>query len=823
MSELLPWLFVPDEDRKQVVLKDSSILGAWQIEGVDIESGDDGALDAAARQMDGVLRRVADAGATVWATMERLPVPHYVRGTFDNPVADYIDEVWGETFARQPIYTNKTFFAASMPTRGSSVSLGEMVGQGVSDGQKLPKAIFHALKARIRQSANIGFRDRAELSRMSGRFENTVAQVVNNSLHDMRVQRLDDATLLGYLKSTASVNPLAPVAYVEDEYLDTYLSDTFIDNTYKDYLVMEGQKRKYVGVYTLKSAPPGNMLQGLNPLMALPMHLRIGVCWRSASRAQAERFLSGARSFDEMRGFTPRKLMKAVMAKDTGGGDDAPKTKLGAIAENYRSMTKRREAFFGWCAATVTVIADSPEQLEDQMDEVARRLEQTGMVFIRERDGSLSGFCAGIAGHVREIVRWHFVEAGNMTDMTPLISLDSGPPMHPFFSEGMPEPLPPNAILRTRYNTVQYFNYHFGELGHTLLIGPSRNGKTMFQMFLTTQFMKYPNARVFILDKDLSCKPTTLLLDGAHVDLDPTRGKGLKLNPLVVAKDEPGRAWLVGWIDRVLESRGKALTDAEIEEVYQALTRIASDPQARMSTLMTQLPDNLRVRLAPWCEGGAYGMYFDHTEDDFAFGRVTTTEVGSLINAGLHDVVRAYCDYAFYRIERFLQDRPMSEVGPTMIYFEEAGFLLENPIFATRARDYLMTLAKKRAHLVMTAQSPEPFINQPDLGAAVRDNVATVIFLPNSKAGKAELARKYKDAFGVSDTQLNLIAGAIPKMEYCVFQLQAGMFRVCRAKFPKPIVACLRSDVKSQAVFDRYYDPEDAEWKEKYLAAVADA
>jgi type IV secretion system protein VirB4 len=290
-----------------------------------------------------------------------------------------------------------------------------------------------------------------------------------------------------------------------------------------------------------------------------------------------------------------------------------------------------------------------------------------------------------------------------------------------------------------------------------------------------------------------------------------------------IGKTESGRAWLVGWLDRLLSGRGAPLTDHQIEEISQAITRISSDPQARLSTLSTQLSDGLRARLAPWCEGGAFGMYFDHSEDQFSFGRITCTEVGTLINAGLHDVVRAYCDYAFYRIELSLSDRSESELGPTMIYFEEAGFLLENPIFAARARDYLMTLAKKRAFLVMTAQSPEPFINQPELGAAVRDNVATVIFLPNSKAHTASLAKQYVQAFGVNDTQLDLIATAVPKMEYCVFQLQANSFRVCRAQFPPEIVACLRSDAKSQAIFDRYYDPEDAQWRDKYFEAVLHA
>lgn len=821
-AEILPWLFIPDAEQQLVVCKDSSLLATWQMEGVDIESGT--MLNDAALQFDNVLRRLADVGVTVWASMERRPVPSYIRGTFDNPVADYIDEMWSNTFHNSPVYANRTFLSVAMPTVGGALSIGEMVGDYVGAGDKLPKAILKAIKARLRQKSAFGFRTRDELDTAIRRFSTEVAPVVDQALYDVRTARLSGANFLGYLKSTASANPLAPVAPIESEYLDTYLSDTFIDNSFQEHLILDGAKRKYVGVFSLKAAPPGSMLQCLNLLSALPVHLRFNMCWRSATKSQAEKYLTAARVFDEMRGLTPRKLIKLAMSQRSAiDGDDAPVTDIGAKAEDMRQLLKRREAFFGWLAASVVVYADSAEQLEEQMELVQRRLEQTNLAFIRERDGSLSGLCNGIPGHIKEVVRWHFVEAGNATDLTPLVSLDSGLPYHPLFSQGYPSPLPPNAIMRTRYNTVQYFNYHFGELGHTLLIGPSRNGKTMFQMFLTAQFMKYPNARVFILDKDLSCKPPALMLGGEHVDLDPARGGGIALNPISLAKDEAGRTWLVGWIDRLLASRGEQLADHQIEEVSQALDRIAGDPKARLSTLSVQLPEPLRVRLAPWCEGGAYGMYFDHVDDQFSFGRITCTEVGSLINAGLHDVVRAYTDYAFYRIERFLQDRPIHEVGPTMIYFEEAGFLLENPIFAARARDYLMTLAKKRAHLVMTAQSPEPFINQPDLGAAVRDNVATVIFLPNAKATTASLAKQYKAAFGVTDTQLDLIAGAIPKMEYCVFQLQADFFRVCRAQFPREIVACLRSDVKSQAVFNRYYDPDDPDWRDKYLEAVIDA
>lgn len=824
MTEVLPWMFLADDGASVVVNKDSSLLAAWALYGVDIESGDSFALDEAAARFDAILRRLADYPVALWTRVDREPVNEYAAGAFDNQVAQFIDNEWAAEFEAGAQFSNRQSIAISMSTAGAALSIGEMTRENIDAGQKPAKAVFNALRSRFGgQGARFGFRTRDELDQVVRRFEQTVCAPFEQSAQSIRLDRLRGSQLQGYLKSTASANGLAEVAVNPHEYLDAYLSDTFIDNQYTNYLVLDGVKRQYVGIYTLKSAPPSNALQSLNGLLALPLRLSIATCWKVATAKEAESFLAGARTFDEMRSMELRKLIRSAMA--SGGeidGDDTPTTEVGVAAQAMKQEVRRRRAFFGSLAATVMVYADSPAQLEINMELVSRTLEQSGLVFLREREGSLSGFCVGIPGQLRDPVRWHFVEAGNVTDIAPLVTLESGDPYHPFFSDGMPEPLPPNATFKTRYNTVQYFNYHVGQLGHTLLIGPSRNGKTMLQMFLEAQFLKYPNARIFNMDKDLSCKPATLMLDGTHLNLNPG-SSDLCMNPVVVAKEEAGRAWLVGWLDRLMSVRGERLTDKDIDDVAKAVSGVASIPGARLSSLLSQLPPHLQMRLIPWCEGGPWGSYFDNYEDNFSLTQITTTEVGGLISAGLTDVVNAYAEYAFYRIEQFMTGRQEHELGPTMIYFEEAGFLLDDPIFAAKARDYLMTLAKKRAFLVMTAQSPEPFINQPALGAAVRENVATIIFLPNYQATQPGLAKIYKQAFGVNDNHLELIAGATPKMEYCVYQPQVGLFRVMQAQFPKSIVSCLRSDAKSQAIFNRHYDPEDPSWKERYLDAIINA
>ncbi len=819
-DEILPWLFVADEKCSVICNKDSSLLAAWRFEGVDAESGYRGLLEDASQAFDNTLRGLADYQPVIWTRMDRRPFGEYPYGEFKDLVAKGIDLAWGEQFGGGALFRNAHYLALAMPVVGGALTIGESTRNNIDAGMKPPKAFFEALRNKyVGGQKRFGFSTREELDVMLNRFEQGLCSPIDNGNVGLEVERLKGGGLLGFLKSTVSAGAYAPVAVDHHEYLDTYLSDSFIDNRMSEHLILDGAKRQYVAAFTLKKAPSNDDAQFLRNLLGLPVSLTVASSWKAVSQSESEKFLNGTRTFDEMRSLEVKQMMRRAFSQDYEiSGDGAPKTEVGVASMEMKHEVKQRRAFCGWLTTSVLVYGDSPEHLELSCELVSRALETSGLVFIREREGALSALCAGIPGQMTEPVRWHFAEASNVTDVSPLITYTSGEPHHPFFSVGLPDPLPPNAVFRTRHNTPYYFNYHVGQLGHTLLIGPSRNGKTMLQMFLESQFLKYPNARIFNIDKDYSLKPQTLLLDGDYIDLDPGKG-GVRTNPVSLAKDELGRAWLVGWLDRLLSYRGTRPTDQEINEVSNAVDRIADVPGARLSSLMSQLPESLRVRLTPWCEGGPWGKFFDNEEDDFALSRVMSTEVGGLINAGLTDVVNAFTEYAFYRIERSLMDRKAEEIGPTMVYFEEAGFLLDDEIFASKARDYLMTLAKKKAFLVMTAQSPEPFVTHPKLGAAVRDNVATIIFMPNPQAER-DLGLKYKQAFGVNDNHLDIIATARPREEYCVYQPQTGLFRVVRAKFPPEIVAALRSDAQSQALFNKVYDPEDPSWKQKYLDRV---
>jgi type IV secretion system protein VirB4 len=818
-AELLPWLFAADDRCATIATKDSMLLASWEYEGVDIESFDANALLDTEMAFDAFLRDLADQLPVVWTRVDRRRVDAYPYGQFDNEIAGGIDQYWGDHLADSKTFENRHYLSVGLPAAADALGMIESTRANMDSGMSYPRAFVRALLDKAVGARKYGFTTAEELERWLKRFDHTVMRAIDNGNIGIATRRLVAEELLGFLKSTVSANPMTPVAVNDQEYLDEYLSDSFIDNSIDDILVLDGNRKRYVAVFTLKNPPNADRMQFLSSLLGESCELTIATCWRALPRAEASKYLRQARSFDELRSMSLKKIAKNAMSQTSiASVDDTPRTVVGAVAEEMREAIKHQGAAFGWLATSVIVYADSLQDLKIACDSVQATLSKSGLVFFREREGALSGFCVGIPGQLLDPVRWHFAEASSLTNIMPMVTLGTDPAIHPFFSEGRDTPLPPNATFRTRFGTPYHFNYHMGQLGHTLLIGPSRNGKTVLQMFLESQFLKYPGSMIFNIDKDFSLKPATLLLDGNYIDLNPEKSE-IRMNPMLVAGDDMGRAWLVGWLDRLMSARGDKLSDKEIVEISRAVDRMAGIPGVRLSSLASQLPDSLRNRLLPWCEGGVWGKFFDNDTDNFALSRVTSVEVGSVLNAGMHDVVSAFTDYAFFRIDRFLMGRSIDEIGPTMIYFEEAGYLLDDEIFAAKAREYLMTLAKKRAFLVMTAQSPEPFILHPKLGAAVRDNTATIIFMPNAQAGR-ELGEKYQRAFGVSDAHLELIANAESRRQYGVFKPQTGAFRVVEAQFPPSIVAALRSDAKSIAILDHYYDKENPQWKSKYLDTV---
>lgn len=165
-------------------------------------------------------------------------------------------------------------------------------------------------------------------------------------------------------------------------------------------------------------------------------------------------------------------------------------------------------------------------------------------------------------------------------------------------------------------------------------------------------------------------------------------------------------------------------------------------------------------------------------------------------------------DYAFYRIQEVYK--------LTLIYLEEAWFLLDNEKFAKGIDNWLQaTLAKKNAWLVMATQSLVE-VARSKIFATIIDNIPNPD-LPAQSAGHGP-RRHVATPFMLNDEQINRIRNAIPKRNYYI--VTPRLSRMVDVHLPPEIMAVVRSDERAQQVFKKHEASNDEFWRDNYLKEI---
>src|SRR5690606_32929224 len=115
--------------------------------------------------------------------------------------------------------------------------------------------------------------------------------------------------------------------------------------------------------------------------------------------------------------------------------------------------------------------------------------------------------------------------------------------------------------------------------------------------------------------------------------------------------------------------------------------------------------------------------------------------------------------YLFRRVERRLESG-----RPTLIPIEELWAPLMRSIFAERIDQWLLTLRKQNAAVVLVAHSVNQLHQLPNRHILV-ESCPTKIFLPNPDAREGEARRLYAE-LGLNDREIHALAESVPKRHY---------------------------------------------------------
>jgi type IV secretion system protein TrbE len=97
---------------------------------------------------------------------------------------------------------------------------------------------------------------------------------------------------------------------------------------------------------------------------------------------------------------------------------------------------------------------------------------------------------------------------------------------------------------------------------------------------------------------------------------------------------------------------------------------------------------------------------------------------------------------------------------------DEAWSYLQHALFRNRLRDWLKTMRRKNAVVVMATQQISDIANS-DIADVVLENCPTKILLPNAES-KNPASRAFYERVGLNERELDILQVSVPKQHYYV-------------------------------------------------------
>ena len=409
-----------------------------------------------------------------------------------------------------------------------------------------------------------------------------------------------------------------------------------------------------------------------------------------------------------------------------------------------------------YVTATVTVWDEDARAADERLRLVEKTIQGRDFTCIREGVNAVEAWLGSLPGQLYANVRQPPISTLNLAHMMPFSAVWAGPPRDEHFDA------PALFVAKTEGSTPFRFSLHVGDVGHTLIVGPTGAGKSVLLAVTAMQFRRYERAQIFAFDFGGSIRAATLAMGGDWRDLGGSLSEDavepVALQPLARIHLPEDRAWAAEWIAAILGREKVAVTPEVKELLWAALGSLASAPvhERTLTGLSVLLQSQaLKRALQPYCLNGPWGRLLDADAERLGEADVQAVETEGLIGTGAAAAVLAYL---FHRIEDRLDGRP------TLLIVDEGWLALDDDGFSGQLREWLKTLRKKNASVVFSTQSLADIDNSP-IAPAIIESCPTRVFLANERALEPQIAATYR-RFGLSDRQIEILSQATPKRDY---------------------------------------------------------
>jgi len=814
-AELLPWF--KDVSPGLVLNLDGSLLAAFEYCGNDIESSNESERAACLDSVD-IAWKAFDDHNTVWTFLDKRRKQYGGASTIPNPVARYVDDTWRARIDNGHLGEVRHVICVSYQPFGGSAGFFDEVGDRVvSRGQSFPQALVGIARQRLSR--------KTQIERMEGRllasvdaFEAQLTQFFNTLSARLSLKRLLRGELRAELANRANIaSPRTTVNVPPDGlyFLNTLMPTDTLYREAGGVIRFESSARcRHVTMHSVKAYPGEADNAPIEQLLGVASDFTLVSMFRFVDAERAKKLIQDQEQ--HYRANVKGPLVQAV-EKLTGIQSERVNHGMAALADDAQTalieLTKESVGY-GYHAMAVQIIADTREDNQQASQHVYSILNNAGYGLVKEHVNVLSAFAMTLPGAADAVLRTSLVSTRNMSDLTIVRTLNSGLPENPHLTEQRGVYSEPLVLLPTSTDVPERFSLHVGDVGHFMVVGPAGAGKTTLMNFLITHWQRYAPCRVIVVDKGHSNYITLKALGGEYISLQDGQVEAV-MNPARWIANPATVPKFRRWVTLALRAFDETpLTPENVQVLDKAIQLAAGQGGAhtlsKLYMLIAGQDKALATRLHAWTRASdRYGRFFDNPEDHFALSDVTGIEVGGLLADG--SLAPAMLAYLFEVVEEKVDDA----TRPTLIYLEEAWYLLQNAAFRHMFEDWIKTMRKRNACVGIATQSLKDVRDSP-ISATLNDNIKTRIFLPNLQAFDSRDV--YRDMLGLQDHEIDVIRNARQKRDYYI--VQDTRRRLVDVQLPPEILSLTRSDARAKAIFHRELARGGDNWLARYMQEV---
>jgi type IV secretion system protein VirB4 len=762
LADFLPWaaLVAPGV----VLNKDGSFQRTARFRGPDLDSATPAELVGTTARLNNALRRLG-SGWAIFVEAQRHPATDYPESLFPDSASALLDIERREQFEDSGVLFESSYFLTFvwLPPAEEASRMEAWLYEGREHSGVDPWELLKSFVDRTDRVLNLveGFVPEADW--------------------------LDDAETLTYLHSTISTKRHRVRLPETPMHLDALLADQPLAGGLEPRL-----GDFHVRTLTVIGFPtttfPG-ILDDLN---------RLAFVYRWSTRAIMLDKTDATRLVTKIRRqwFAKRKsvmaILKEVMTNEQSVLMDTDAANKAADADAALQDLGSDQVGQVYVTVTVTVWSADRNIADERLRLVEKVIQSRDFTCIVEGVNAIEAWLGSIPGQSYANVRQPPISTLNLAHMMPLSAVWAGPTKDQHLGAS------PLFYAKTEGATPFRFALHVGDVGHTMIVGPTGAGKSVLLALMALQFRRYRNSQVFVFDFGGSIRAATLAMGGDWQDLggsltDDAQSASVSLQPLALIHHVPERAWAADWIVDILLREGVTITPDVKEYIWAALTSLASAPvEERTITGLTVLLQSsaLKQALRPYCVGGAHGRLLDAEHEHLGSATVQAFETEGLVGT---KAAPAVLSYLFHRIEARFDGRP------SLLIIDEGWRALDDGGFADKIKEWLKTLRKKNVSVIFSSQSLADIEASP-IAPVLVESCPTRIFLANERAIEPQIMAVY-ERFGLNARQIEIIARATPKRDYyCQSRRGNRLFELGLGSVA--LALCASSDKAAHALID---------------------